>query len=325
MPAKMPSQNKLLYTTGATPNGGFANVGVVNLPKDLSIVNRRGYDHTDSKGVPYTFKVAVHWMPSGLDGTGYVIASASADTRTTVKFLTVANNWVAKNAGISWHKARNASLKRAGVKMSHLGAYAKTIRYNWLSDSTTFLDPIDGAGAALAGGTWDTTTVFNGIDENGFRLKLIGAGDDEDVNVSTTDINALHSYLQSRATVLPDSNIEISDVPSGASLLLATRDGSDSDVDESQSVRLDVRGAQDNPPYDEFDGSELNNDITEPLEAGRLVMYPSSNSPIMTTVFEVPYGIFEVQLANRDPDDNSGVVDDFAFSVEVLDIYPMQG
>lgn len=324
MPAKMPSQIKLLYATGAISNGNFTSLGVVNLPKDLSIVNRRGYDHTDSKGVPYTFRVAVHWMPSGLDGSGYVV-SGSSDIRTTVKFLTVANNWVAKNAGIAWHNARNASLKRAGVKMKTLGAYAKTIRYNWEGDATTFLAPVDGSGAALAGGTWDTTTVFNGIDENGFRLKLIGTGDDEENNVSTTDINALHSYLQSRGTVKPDSNTEISEVPSGASLLLATRDGRDSDVDESQSVRIDVRGAQDNPPYDEFLGSDTNNDITESLEAGRLVMYPSQQSGIITSVFDVPFGLFEVQAANRDPGDNSGIVDDMAFAVEILDIYPMLG
>jgi hypothetical protein len=323
MPAKMPSQNKLLYATGAISNGNYTSVGVVNLPKDLSIVNRRGYDHTDSKGVPYTFKVAVHWIPSGLDGSGYTV-TAAADVRTSVKFLTVANNWVAKNAGVAWHKARMASMKRNGIKMVQLGAYAKTIRYNWLSDATTFLDPVDGAGAALVGGTWDTTTVFNDNDEDGFRLRLIGTGDDEDNVTTTTDINALFSYLQSRGTVKGDSNVEISNTPSKHSLLMSTMIGT-GDADETGYITGDVKGAQDNPPYDQIVGSDTNNDITEALEAGRLVMYPSQQSGIITSVFEVPFGIFEVQAANRDPDDNSGFVDDMAFSVEVLDIYPMQG
>lgn len=324
MPAKMPSQNKLLYATGAISNGNFSSAGVVNLPKDLSIVNRRGYDHTDSKGVPYTFRVAVHWMPSGIDGSGYTV-TAAADVRTTVKFLTVANNWVAKNAGIKWHQARMDSMKRNGIKMSQLGAYAKTIRYNWEGQATTFLAPVDGAGTAFVGGTWDTTKIFNAIDEDGFTLRLIGDGDNEDGTVATTDINALSSYLQSRMTVEPDSNLSAEDVPATRSLLLSTRLGLDADVDEQSNLTSDVQGAQDNPPYDEFVPADASNDITETHEAGRLVMYPSQNSGIITSVFEVPYGIFEVQAANRDPDDNSGFVDDMAFAVEVLDIYPMLG
>ena len=318
------TEKKLTYATGAIANGNFANVGVVNLPKDLSIVNRRGYDHTDSSGLPHVFRVAVHWYPSELDGSGYVV-SGSSDVRTSVKFLTVPNNWVAKNAGIAWHRAREASLKRAGIKKSDLGAYAKTIRYNWEGVSTTFLNPVDGSGAALVGGTWDTTSIFNSIDEDGFRLKLIGTGDDEDSLTSETDINCLFSYLQSRATVRDDSNAHGNNTPSNKSFLLSTLHGNDPDTDASAALRANVKGAQDNPPYDQIDGADTNNDITEPVEAARIVMYPSQNAGIVSAVFDVPYGIFEVLAANRDPDDNSGIVDDMAFSVEVLDIYPMLG
>ena len=211
---KFPSERRMTYVTGAISNAAFSDVGKVCIPKDLSIVNRRNYTHTDKKGVPLVYKVAVHWFPSGLDGSGYTtLDPSSADTRTTVKFLTCPNNWVAKQAGIKWHNARNASLKRAGVKMKTLGAYAKTIRYNWEEAATTFLSPYDGDGAALVGGTWDTTKIFNAIDEDGFTLRLSGSMDNEDGTVATTDINALGSYLQSRQTVFPDSNLELEDVP----------------------------------------------------------------------------------------------------------------
>ncbi len=322
---KFPTERRLTYSTGAISNAAFSDVGKVCIPKDLSIVNRRNYTHTDNQGVPLIYKVAVHWIPSGLDGSGYTtLDPASADTRTTVKFLTCPNNWVAKQAGIKWHKARMASLKRAGVKMKTLGAYAKTIRYNWEEAATTFLSPYDGDGNAYAGGTWDTTKIFNAIDEDGFTLRLVGSMDNEDGTVTTTDINALGSYLQSRHTVLPDSNLEIEEVPADKSLLLATLQGEDPDQDHVGGLRQNVRGEQDNPPYDEIATADAANDITEPVEAARLVMYPGQNSGIVSTVFEVPFGIFQIRASNQDPGNNSGIVDDMAFSVEVLDIYPSQ-
>jgi hypothetical protein len=326
MPARFPSERKLTYATGAISNGNYGTMGVVNLPRDLSAVNRRGYASTDSKGIPYTFKVAVHWIPSGLDGSGYVV-SGSSDIRTTVKFLTVPNNWVAKNAGKVWHDARLTGMKRAGLKNKQLGAYAKEIRYNWdeSDSSSSFLAPVDGAGAALAGGTWDTTTIFTPLDEDGFSLKLLGTGHDEDNTQTGTVINALHSYLQSRGTVELDSNLDIETVPSDRSLLLSLQMGSDSDEDERAALIANVKDSQDAPPYDPFDGADTNNDITESVESARIIMYPSQNAGIVTTTFEAPYGLFEVLAANRDPGDNSGVVDDMAFTVEVLDIYPMQG
>lgn len=322
---KFPSERRMTYQTGAISNAAFSDVGKVCIPKDLSIINRRNYTHTDNKGVPLIYKVAVHWFPSGLDGSGYTtLDPSSADTRTTVRFLTCPNNWVAKQAGIKWHQARDASLKRAGISKKQLGAYAKTIRYNWEEAATTFMTPYDGDLAAYAGGTWDTTKIFNAIDEDGFTLRLVGSMDNEDGTVTTTDINALGSYLQSRQTVEPDSNLEMEETPADKSLLLATMMGEDPDQDHVGSMRINARGEQDNPPYDEVATADAANDITEPTEAGRIVMYPSANSGIVSTVFEVPFGIFQIRASNQDPGNNSGIVDDMAFAVEVLDIYPMQ-
>ena len=241
---KFPTERRMTYQTGAISNAAFSDIGKVCIPKDLSILNRRNYTHTDNKGVPLIYKVAVHWFPSGLDGSGYTtLDPSSADTRTTIKFLTCPNNWVAKQAGIKWHNARISSLKRAGIKMKSLGAYAKTIRYNWEEVDTTFLAPYDGDGAAYVGGTWDRTKIFNAIDEDGFQLKLVGAADNEDGTVATTDINALASYLQSRQTVLPDSNLETEDNPATRSLLLATMNGEDTDDDHVSNLRTNANGS----------------------------------------------------------------------------------
>ena len=322
---KIPSARKLMYQTGAMSDTTFSDIGVTNLVKDLSIVNRRGHDHTDSKGVPYNFRVAVTVYPQALDGTGYNVTANSDDLRTTIKFLTVPDNWVAKNAGIAWHQARNASMKRIGVKKDQLGAYAKTIRYNWDESATSFKAPVNGIGIAYAGGTWDTTKIFNAIDEDGFTLKLLGAGDDENDTIAGTDINALHSYLQSKATVLPDSNEHVSDVPSDRSLLLSTKHGFDSDADEVALLRAEVQNVQDNPPYDEFISSDTANDITEKTEAARIVMYPSRNAGGVSVVFNAPYGMFQMIGVHRDVSGDSNVLDSLAYSVEVLDIFPMQG
>ena len=68
---KFPTERRLVYQTGAISNAAFSDIGKVCIPKDLSIVNRRNYTHTDQKGCPLVYKVAVHWYPSGLDGSGY--------------------------------------------------------------------------------------------------------------------------------------------------------------------------------------------------------------------------------------------------------------
>ena len=121
--AKFPSQRKIMYAGGAVSNGNFAQTHLVNLPKDLSIMNRRGYGSTTNKGVPLVFRVAATVYPSGLDGSGYV-TSVSSDVKSTVKFLGVQNNWVTKNAAVKWHAARNNMWKKAGVKKKDLGAYS---------------------------------------------------------------------------------------------------------------------------------------------------------------------------------------------------------
>ncbi len=325
---KFPSQRKIMYAGATVSNGNFAQTHLVSLPKDLSILNRRGYASTTKKGVPLVFRVAATVYPSGIDGSGYT-TTVGSDITTSIKFLGCQNNWVMRNAAIKWHAARDAMWKSVGIKRKHLGAYAKDgIRYNWNSNSTSWSDPVDGAGAAFAGGTWDVSN-FSSYDDADFTLRLTGVGLDEDTDTAvSTGYNIGHSYLGSRATVPADSNVESSITPADESILVKLLDiSATTSTSRRDDIVDDVQDGQDNPPYDEFVPSDVNHDITEPVELGRLNMFPqgAGGSLPQTATLDIPFGIMEVQMAHRDPGDNSGITADLALGLEVLDIYPMQG
>ena len=72
---------------------------------------------------------------------------------------------------------------------------------------------------------------------------------------------------------------------------------------------------------------DVQHDITEEVELGRVVLLPQGSGASLpqTTVIDVPFGIFRVLGAHRDPGDDSGIQDDLALGLEVLDIFEMQG
>ena len=324
--AKFPSQRKLMYAGAAVSNGNFAETHKISLPKDLSIVNRRGYASTTRKGVPLVFRVAATVFPTGLDGSGYV-TSVSSDVKTTIKFQGCQNNWVMKNAAVKFHAAKEAMLRKAGVRKSQRGAYDHEIRYGF-SANDTFADTVDGDGAAFAGGTWDLSQLVS-PDDSAYVPTLVGSGDDEDADEFAGSILQIgHSYLMSRASAPEDSNDE-REGPATHSVLNAMLGPDLADSDTDDNVVYAALNYQDNPPYDRMDvaSGDVDNDITEPVELGRLNLYPqgSGGSIPMTTVLDVPFGIMRVLMAHRDPGDNSGITDDLCLGLEVLDIFEMQG
>ena len=327
--AKFPSQNKIMYAGATASNGDFAQTHLLCLPKDVGILNRRGYASTTRKGVPLVYKVAATVYPTGLDGSGYV-TNVSSDVKTTVKFLGCQNNWVMKNAAVKYHAAREAMIRKAGVKKSERGAYAHEIRYNWSAsnDDGRWHSPVDGDGNAFTGGTWDSTKFFTDDRAAGFQLKLIGTAQTEDSAESGLTVQQIgYSYLASRATVPDDSNLESSSTPADHSLLrqLLAQHGTTAAV--SDEIADNVQGEQDNPPYDLFVPGDVNHDISESVELGRLNLFPqgSGGSLPMTVILDVPFGIMEVQMAHRDPGDNSGITDGLALGIEILGISEMQG
>ena len=186
---------------------------------------------------------------------------------------------------------------------------------------------MDGNGDAYTGGTWDLSTFVDMVD-NEYKLALKADGVDEDSAHSASVIHFAHSYLSSRATVPEDSNLESSETPAPFSHLvdLLSPTNLESGTEESY-IRVDAQTEQDNPPYEMFATETTQHDITEPCELGRLVMLPQGSGASLpqTVMLDIPFGIMEVQMAHRDPGDNSGIVDDLALGLEVLDIFEMQG
>ena len=323
--AKFPSQRKIMYAGAAVSNGNFAETHTLCLPKDLSILNRRGYASTTRKGVPLVYRVAATVYPSGLDGSGYT-TSVSSDVRTTVKYLGCQNNWVMKNAAVKFHAAREKMFAKAGVKKAHRGAYSHEIRYGYDSYGDSFAAPVDGNGDAFTGGTWDLSDMST-EDDVSFKLRLVGTGIDESAASAIADLGIGLSYLQSRGKVADDTNLETSDTPAKFSILNDLLDDSDLDLAYKDDIVSEAQDAQDNPPYDTMASGDTNNDITEEVELGRTVLMPQGSGATLpqTTILDVPFGIFRVLMANRDPNDDSGIVDDLALGLEVLDIFEMQG
>jgi hypothetical protein len=318
---KFPSQNKLLYTTGAISNGNFAETNNICLPKDLSLLNRRGYASTQ-KGVPWVFRVQATVYPCGLDGSGYV-ADYDTDVRTVVKFLGCHNTWVHKNAAVKLHHAYLSMLKKAGIKKSHRGAYSDEIRYGYDEQDTSWSVPVDGIGDAYAGGTWDHTD-FATADDTDFGFTICGTATTEESALNIAHQNVAYSYLASRATVPADSNLESGSVPAKFSLMNDMLEDVITNYAVRDDIIEDVRDGQDNPPYDEFLVANVNNDVIEETELGRIVTTPSSTMT-ESTIIDVPFGMMRVLASHQDPGNNSGVQDDLVLGLEVLDIYPMQG
>ena len=315
----------MLYQTGALSNDTYTTLtsggvsGDLNLPKDLSILNRRGYASTTRKGVPLVYQCKVDFYLHDEDGQGPSSALGS-DLQATLKIDGVQNNWVTRNAAVKWHAARESMLKAAGIRKSQLGAYAHEIRYNYDANADSWLVPIDGNGDAFTGGTWDDTKFVTEPDAE-FSLTLVGTANDEDSAVSASEINFAYSYLASRATVPADSNLEATEGPAVNSILRQL-EFPGANRAEMGYVEADVKGQGDNPPYDEFTTDDVNHDITEPVELGRAIA--GFGNAYGSCIVEIPFGLAAMKATVYDAADTavnpSGLV-----CVEVLDIFEMQG
>ncbi len=335
--AKFPSQRKFVYQTGPLSNDGMTALasggvtGNLNLPKDLSLLNRRGYASTTRKGVPLVFRCKVDFYMHNEDGLG---PSSAADTsagsglgsdlQAILKVDGCQSNWVMRNAAVKFHAARENMYKRLGMKKANRGAYAHEIRYNYDSNTDSWLVPIDGDGDAFTGGTWDVTKMVAESDED-IELKLVGSGLNEDSSVSADALQIGHSYLMSRRQVDADSNLSADDTPADRSILNEWLQGYDTPSSTLDAVTTRASDEQDNPPYELIaisDSGDINHDITEPVELGRAVA--GFGNAYGSMVVDIPFGLANMRARVFDAADTalnpSGLV-----CVEVLDIFEMQG
>jgi hypothetical protein len=294
--------------------------GDLNLPKDLSVLNRRGYASTTRKGVPLVYQCKVDFYLHDEDGQGPSTAM-NADLQATLKIDGCQNNWVMRNAAVKWHAAREEMFRRAGIKKSERGAYAHEIRYNYDTNGDAWLNSVDGDGDVFVGGTWDVST-FSTEDDAGFELRLVGSGQDESAATSPSVLTIGHSYLQSRAQVAEDTNLESSTTPAEFSYLQDMLDDSDLALTTKDNIRDSAQGEQDNPPYDIFIPGDTNHDITEPVELGRAIA--GFGNAYGSVIVEIPFGLAKMRATVFDAADTN-VTPSGLVCVEVLDIYEMQG
>jgi hypothetical protein len=325
--AKFPSQRKLKYESGSLGTRQAAEVGILNLPKDLSILNRRGYASTTRNGVPLVYQCKIDFYAHDDDGTGPSDAMG-ADFQGTLTADGCQNNWVMRNAAVKFHAAREQMFKDAGISKSGRGAYSHEIRYNFDSADDNFLSPIDGDGNAFTGGTWDVSSLTYTSDP-GFQLGITSNGDDEEADAFAGSYLSIgHSYLVSRLNQQADTNPESDEGPAKFSVLrrmlgeAGTLGGGTNNQDDIVAA---ARDEQDNPPYevlDLSDSGDAGHDITEKAELGRAIA--GFGNAYGSMIVDIPFGLARLQAWLYDANNTTSTIKT-TVCVEVLDIYEMQG
>ena len=324
--AKFPSQRKLVYDITNIDDSTMTTRGLLNLPKDLSILNRRGYASTTRNGVPLVFKAKVDFYLQDDLGQGPSTAY-DADAVATMKLTGAQNNWVYRNAAVKWHAAREAMFRHASVSKASRGAYSHEIRYNYhtADDTSNWLIPIDADGSAFTGGTWDHSDITSD-DDVSFALKLVGPSDtNEETSAGSTVLNIAHSYLMSRHNMLSDTNPQSTETPAKFGVLDQLLSDRFQDDTKRDDIIGEARDAQDNPPYEVLDSSDsgdLNNDVTESVELGRATAEVGRSYGSM--IVEIPFGLCDVRCAVEQAA-TSTLEPNGLMCVEVLDIFEMQG
>lgn len=328
--AKFPSQRKILYQTGALSNDAYTTLasggvtGDLNLPKDLSLLNRRGYASTTRKGVPLVYQCRIDFYLHDEDGQG-PSSALGTDMQATLKIDGCQNNWVMRNAAVKFHAAREEMFRKAGVRKSDRGAYAHEIRFAYDSHTDDWLVPIDGDGDAFTGGTWDLSTIGYAGDPAMVPM-LVGPGlDEESGDVTPTGIQIGHSYLLSRANQQADTNLHAEEGPAKFSVLNQMLGEGQANTSGDDNVRDAGRSEQDNPPYevlDISDSGDVNHDITEEVELGRAIA--GFGNAYGSVIVEIPFGLAAMKATVYDAADTN-VTPSGLVCVEVLDIYEMQG
>jgi hypothetical protein len=225
-----------------------------------------------------------------------------------------------RNAAVKYHAAREKYFDKAGIKKAHRGAYSHEIRYNYDTHNDTWLVPIDGDGDALTGGTWDVTEIVT-EDDASFHLKLVGSATTEDSAVSIDNQQIGYSYLASRSNLRADTNDESESIALN-SILGDMLSDTNVEVATIDNLRANAEDEQDDVPYDVFDPSDVNNDITEPVELGRAIA--GFGNAYGSMIVDIPFGIADARATVYDAAD-TGVNPSGLMCVEVLDIYEMQG
>ncbi len=126
--AKMPTNKILNYKAGTISSQTWTNPGSLNLVRDLAAINRHNVTHTNSKGVPYVFRCLITIKPT-VDAESYnSVFDEDTNMIQILNVATVPQTWVARNAGVKMHFARENMFAAQGIRKKERGSYSKTIR-----------------------------------------------------------------------------------------------------------------------------------------------------------------------------------------------------
>lgn len=265
---------------------------VLNLAKDLSAKNMKGFAQTTTRGVPLVYDVTIQATGGGSAAGGSVSA-----------WYTVPNTWMYRNGAVKLHYAREKQFANMEIDDNDRGRYDETIRYTWFDEykgagSSTWevmplhgLNATGGSSAALQGGEWDYTQILTNTDSGGFFVKLIGKHDpvtvDEENTFYTMDAMSLVPYyLNSRRKVPSDDpDIGPADHNIHDQILMAGRDS-----DELQdNMQILVDDQADQPPYAYGDEPHWI-DFTRPTLVGSTNTFDQVNSTD-TIRLKAPFGL----------------------------------
>lgn len=324
---KSPTEVKLNYKSPDITTQAAVTL-TNNLVRDLARVNRHDMMSTKPDGHPFVYRCAVTLSPAakaiGSHCDQYFADADStdvgflADLEYRLRILGVGKNWVYREGSKKVVKAREQMYRSAGVKKSDRGAYDKHIRYCWSTGSESYLSPLNGAGSAFTGGSWEVSKLIFPDDTTGAHVKLQGTHASEESTVSFTTLSLPQLYLSSRNQVRADSNNDVTDQPADSSVLKKLL--SPNYMGSNDEVIDLARDNQDNPPYD----LDQDGDACEARELGRIHIGQRSGTQA-TCIVDIPFGIsqFEIQAFNRTDTDDAQAVTPVQISVEVLQIYEM--
>lgn len=302
-------EGKLNYKL-ATYGTSETDLGVLNIPKDLSLINRKGHAHTTNDGTPLVYHCKVTLYTPNY--------TTDVDRRDIIRIFGVPQNWVYLRAAKKMHAGREAMYKKNGIKKSERGRYSKTIRYQW-DQATDWIVPLqaDTRAAYSAGelGTWDTTQLVlsdgTTVDANLWQRESVLLTDEE---AGLGEVPLAVGYLASRQVIRED-NQDSDTLPTKYNMLNDLFDMGDSD--DNAAVRDLAQGEQDNPPYD---ADALQGTFTEPVELGRAIL--SQQAATMTEIYiDVPFGLAELRAQAY----SGASTSDLEIAVQVLGVSEMQG
>ncbi len=307
-------EGRLQYTlTGFNSNADNLDTqeGYINLARDLSMVNRKGFDMTSSKGVPLVYHVRMTALRPSQDDT---------DVLTSVAVGCAQENWVTRNASVKTHFGREKMYKNAGVTKSDRGRYDKTLRLNYDAASQTWLLPLMQDGSTTfdaTGADWDPSKIAIGEDAD-LIPTLFGAVVNEESAISAATFNIQNAYLASRRKPSIDDETDTEDV-AVHSILRQMFVVDDADSDEIQAI---AHSLGDEPPYDSDAVAGTFTSMTT-LGFGQI---GNLANPQFSFDVDIPFGIFAMDIAKQTVDNATGdMAHDPIIRIEVLGISEMQG